>query len=82
LVGLVPVVAVLVVLVVIAPESAALIAGVPAGIGAGDLWMLSWVRTFERTRNDRALREASSSPFAAGARSVYTLPMNDATDAT
>lgn len=82
LVGLAPVVLALGVLCAIAPASAAVIAGVPAGIGAGDLWMLGWLRTFERTRDDTVLREAATSPFAAASRSVYTLPMNEATDAT
>lgn len=82
LVGLVPVVLVLGLLVALSPESAAVIAGVPAGAGAGDLWMLGWLRNFERTRNDTVLREAAASPFVAGSRAVYTLPMNEATDLT
>ena len=82
LVGLAPVVIVLGVLIAIAPESAAVIAAVPAGMGAGDLWMLGWLRTFERTRDDTVLREAAKSPFTAANRPVYTLPMNEATDAT
>ena len=82
MIGLAPVVIVLGVLIAIAPESAAVVAGVPAGMGAGDLWMLGWLRTFERTRDDTVLREAAASPFAAANRPVYTLPMNEPTDAT
>jgi hypothetical protein len=82
LVGLAPVAVVLGVLIAIAPESAAVIAGVPAGVGAGDLWMLGWLRSFERTSDDAVLRETGKSPFVFGNRAVYTLPRNDVTDPT
>ena len=82
IIGLVPVAIILVVLVGVAPESAAVIAGVPGGVGSGDMWMLGWVRNFERTRGDVALREIGSSPFVASNRPVYTLPMNAETDET
>ena len=82
LVGLVPIVAVLGVLVGIAPESAAVIAGVPAGIGAADLWTAGWLRSFERARSDLVLREAGASPFSGGSRPVYTRPMAELTDET
>ncbi len=81
-VGLIPVVAVLAVLVGVAPESAAVLAGVPAGIGAGELWLLGWARRFQDGRREELLREVPSSPFTAGQRAVYTLPMNEATDTT
>ena len=82
LTGLAPVVIVVGVLVAVAPESAAVIAGVPAGVGTGDLWMLGWLRAFERDRDDTILREAAGSPFAASNRPIYTLPRNEPTDAT
>ena len=82
LIGLAPVAIVLGVLIVIAPESAAVIAGVPAGVGAGDLWMVGWLRTFERTHDDHVLRETGTSAFVAGNRPVYTLPRTDVTDPT
>ncbi len=82
LVGLAPVAIVLGVLIAVAPESAAVIAGVPAGVGAGDLWMIGWLRTFERERRDTVLREAGTSPFVAGSRAVYTLPMTEVTEPT
>jgi hypothetical protein len=82
IIGLVPVAAILAVLVGVAPESAAVIAGVPAGVGSGDMWMLGWLTKFEGDRGDTALREVGSSPFVATNRPVYTLPMNAETDAT
>lgn len=82
LVGLAPVAVVLGILIAMAPESAAVIAGVPAGMGAGDMWMLGWLRTFERTRHDAVLRETGTSAFVAGNRPVYTLPTKDVTDPT
>lgn len=82
IIGLVPVAVILAVLVGVAPESAAVIAGVPAGVGSGDMWMLGWVRKFEGERGDTALREVGSSPFVASNRPVYTLPMNAETDET
>lgn len=82
IVGLVPVAMVLGVLIAVAPESAAVIAGVPAGVGAGDLWMGGWLRAYERSRDDMVVRETGASPFVAGNRTVYTLPMKDATDPT
>lgn len=80
--GLAPVAIVLVVLVVMAPESAAVLAGVPAGVGAADLWLLGWLRTYEAERRDELFRETSSSPFVAERRPVYMRPMNEDTAET
>ena len=81
-IGLTPVIVALAVLVGVAPESAAVLAGVPAGIGAGELWLLGWARRFQSDQREELLREVPSSPFSGGQRAVYTLPMNEATDAT
>ena len=81
-VALIPAVAVLAVLVGVAPETAAVLAGVPAGIGAGELWLLGWARKFQQGHREELLRDVPSSPFTGGQRAVYTLPMNEATDAT
>ena len=81
-VALIPAVAVLAVLVGVAPEVAAVLAGVPAGIGAGELWLLGWARRFQREHREELLREVPPSPFTRGERAVYTLPMNAVTDAT
>ncbi len=80
-VAFLPVALVMAALVALSPAAAALIAGVPAGIGAGDLWFLQWVQRFQRERGDELLREVGS-PFAVRQRSLYTFPMNDATDPT
>ena len=82
LVGLVPVVGLVAVLIAINPQSGAVLAGVPAGVGAGELWVLGWLRRFEAERGDELLREPPASAFTAGPRPVYTRPMNDETDAT
>ena len=81
-VALIPAVVVLAVLVGLAPETAAVVAGVPAGVGAGELWLLGWARKFQDDHREELFREAPSSPFSAGRREVYTLPMNEVTDAT
>jgi hypothetical protein len=82
LVGLAPVVLVLAVVIVVAPESAAVLAGVPAGIGAGELWLLGWARRYQDDNSEELLRDVPASPFTGGKRTVYTRPMNEATDAT
>ncbi len=82
LVGLAPVVLVLAVVIGVAPEGAAVLAGVPAGIGAGELWLLGWARRYQDGHSEELLRDVPASPFTAGQRTVYTLPMNEATDVT
>lgn len=80
-VALIPAVVVLAVLVGVAPQTAAVLAGVPAGIGAGELWLLGWARKFQEDHREELVRDVPSSPFTGGQRAVYTLPMNEATDA-
>jgi hypothetical protein len=82
LTGLVPVVGFIAILIAINPQSGAILAGVPAGVGAGELWVLGWARRFEAERGDELLRDPPASAFTAGPRAVYTRPMNDETDAT
>jgi hypothetical protein len=82
LVGLGPVMLVLAVVIGVAPESAAALAGVPAGIGAGELWLLGWARRYQVDNSEELLRDVPSSPFTGGQRTVYTRPMNEATDVT
>ncbi len=82
LVGLAPVMLVLAVVIGVAPESAAVLAGVPAGIGAGELWLLGWARRYQVDNSEELLRDVPSSPFTGGQRTVYTRPMNEATDVT
>ena len=72
----------LAVVIGVAPESAAVLAGVPAGIGAGELWLLGWARRYQVDNSEELLRDVPSSPFTGGQRTVYTLPMNEATDVT
>ena len=78
-VALIPAVVVLAVLVGVAPQTAAVLAGVPAGIGAGELWLLGWARKFQEDHREELVRDVPSSPFTGGQRAVYTLPMNEAT---
>lgn len=82
IVGLAPIGVALAVLVVLAPESAAILAGVPAGIGSGDLWTGGWLRRYERERRDELLREAPRTAFSGGARETYTRPIEDVIEAT
>ena len=82
LVGLAPIALVLVVVIGVAPESAAVLAGVPAGIGAGELWLLGWARRYQDEHREELLRDVPASPFTGGQRTVYTRPMNEATEAT
>lgn len=82
LVGLAPVVLVLAAAIGLVPESAAVVAGVPAGIGAGELWLLGWARRYQDQTSEELLRDVPASPFTGGQRNVYTRPMNEATDVT
>lgn len=80
--GLLPAAVVLAVLVAVWPQGAALIAALPAGVGAGDLWTIGGIRRLEQDRHDEVLRESPPSVFSLRRRRVYTRPMNDTTDAT
>jgi hypothetical protein len=55
---------------------------VPAGIGAGELWLLGWARRYQDEHREELLRDVPASPFTGGQRAVYTRPMNEATEAT
>ncbi len=72
LIGLLPIAAGLAVCLIYIPETAAILAGIPSGIGAGDLWTLAWSRKFETTNGDAILREAPPNPFSGATRTVYT----------
>ena len=80
--GNVPSFLAVVVLALVYPAAGAVIAGVPAGIGAGDLHLLSWLRRLEREREECFLREAPQSAFSGARRPVYTLPTSEVTAAT
>jgi hypothetical protein len=82
LVGLAPIALILAIVIVVAPESAAVLAGVPAGIGAGELWLLGWARRYQDDRREELLQDVPASPFTGRRRTVYTRPMNEATEAT
>lgn len=82
LVGLAPVAVAVGALIALRPETGVILAGVPAGIGAGDLWTLGWARSFETSRGDALLRESPPTPFSGGRRPLYTRPMKELTEAT
>jgi hypothetical protein len=82
LAGLAPVAIAVGALVALRPETGAILAGVPAGIAAGDLWTLAWVRRFESSCGAALLRESPPSPFSGGRRPLYTRPMKELTEET
>ncbi len=81
LTGLVPVAGLVGVLIAVNPRSGAVLAGVPAGVGTADLWVRGWVRRFESAHREELLRQPPASAFTAGARPIYTRPVNEETDA-
>jgi hypothetical protein len=80
--GIAPAFVAVVVLALVYPGAGAVIAGVPAGIGAGDLHLLGWLRRLERDREECFLRETPQSAFSGVRRPVYTRPISEVTAAT
>jgi hypothetical protein len=58
---------------------AAVLGGVVAAVGAVDLINHRHVRAREEATGEAIYRELGSSPFAAGRRPLYTLPLNEST---
>ena len=58
---------------------AAVLGGVVAAVGAVDLINHRHVRAREEADGEALYRELGGSPFAAGRRPIYTVPLNEST---